>query len=413
VSDVGGPFSSLVTDKHPSYKKALRNFKKNALIKMYFANEKSTKNKDELVREDGSYKLNPFLKDAFNWLEAGAKEGFSPDKFHNLIYNAFHARREDLVKDAYKDWPNFDFTKAEKVIKDFFPASLGNDVTYRYRVEKFKELILSLLPNNIKQSKEELDKIKSTASKLATKKLKITEASNDNSLSQEFSTFFKNLRKKYDSLNVIRNRIKSFIKNWDNLDIDKARVIVQEYYQFLIKRSSPAREEALKTEMELVLEVFPLGIKETQRNINQLKNNASKLATKKLKITEALQTVKFRYMSARHDPVPEVKVLDTEYPGAEGQKTYGQRQDILGWNLNYFENKKEAKKTIDEIDDFAKILGADKKQKYERIKMLFPEQASYLRRYIKDNCKGVKIKEEGLWRPADWDEIKHLNTQSF
>lgn len=134
---------------------------------------------------------------------------------------------------------------------------------------------------------------------------------------------------------------------------------------------------------------------------------------KKTKITEALQVVKFRYMSARHDPVPEVKVLDTEYPGAEGQKTYGQRQDILGWNLNYFENKKEAKKTIDEIDDFAKILGADKKQKYERIKMLFPEQALYLRRYIKDNCKGVKIKEEGLWRPADWDEIKHLNTQSF
>jgi len=134
---------------------------------------------------------------------------------------------------------------------------------------------------------------------------------------------------------------------------------------------------------------------------------------KKTKINEALQAVKFRYTNSKHDPVPVVKVLDTEYEGKKGQKTYGQRKDVLGWNLNYFTDEKEASLAIDEIDSFARLLAADKKEKYNRVKTFFPEQAQYLRRYIKEKCKGVKIKHEGLWKQTDWEEIKRLDLQSF
>jgi hypothetical protein len=134
---------------------------------------------------------------------------------------------------------------------------------------------------------------------------------------------------------------------------------------------------------------------------------------KKTKINEALQAVKFRYTNSKHDPVPEVKVLDTEYLGRPEQKTYGKRKDVLGWNLNYFENKEDARLAIDEIDSFARLLAADKKEKYNRVKTFFPEQAQYLRRYIKEKCKGVKIKHEGLWRNTDWEIIKNLDDQSF
>jgi hypothetical protein len=134
---------------------------------------------------------------------------------------------------------------------------------------------------------------------------------------------------------------------------------------------------------------------------------------KKSKITEALQTVKFRYTNYRKDPTPEVKVLDTEYPGRPEQKTYGQRADVLGWNVNYFGNKKEAEKTLDEIDSFARLLAGDKKEKYERVKAFFPEQAEHLRRYIKDKCKGVRVKEDDLWKQTDWETIKKLDSESL
>jgi hypothetical protein len=163
----------------------------------------------------------------------------------------------------------------------------------------------------------------------------------------------------------------------------------------------------------IISKIYPPGIKETEKNIALMKSRAQKLPNKQLKITEALQAVKFRYTNSRHDPVPEVKVLDTEYEGKKGQKTYGQRKDVLGWNTNYFFNKKEAALAIDEIDSFARLLAADKKEKYNRVKTFFPEQAQYLRRYIKEKCKGVKIKHEGLWKQTDWEEIRKLDDQSF
>ncbi|MFO7772761.1 MAG: hypothetical protein R6V59_02280, partial [Dehalococcoidia bacterium] len=55
-------------------------------------------------------------------------------------------------------------------------------------------------------------------------------------------------------------------------------------------------------------------------------------------LDEGLQYVKFKYDNYKNDPRPRVKVLDFEYPGRPEQKTYGQRDDLLGWNLNYFKN---------------------------------------------------------------------------
>ena len=132
-----------------------------------------------------------------------------------------------------------------------------------------------------------------------------------------------------------------------------------------------------------------------------------------MKLNEVLQLVKFRYTNYKKDPTPEVKVLDTQYFGKIDQKTYRQRQDVLGWNINAYENKKEAEKTLDEIDDFARLLAADKKEKYQRVKLFFPEQAQLLRRYIKEKCKGLRVKEDGLWKQVDWSRIKELDNQSL
>jgi len=109
------------------------------------------------------------------------------------------------------------------------------------------------------------------------------------------------------------------------------------------------------------------------------------------------------------DKTPHVKVLDFEYPGQPGQKTYGQRRDVLGWNLDYLEggksSKEEALRAMDEIDDFADLLSANKKEKYERITTMFPQVAEYLRRYMKQHIKGFKTKDNGNWKKMTVKQI--------
>jgi hypothetical protein len=111
-------------------------------------------------------------------------------------------------------------------------------------------------------------------------------------------------------------------------------------------------------------------------------------------LKEALKYARFVYKNYKHDKMPKVKILDFEYPGQKGQKTYGQRKDILGWNVNYVEggkkSREEALRAMDEIDDFAELLSADKKEKYERITTMFPQAADFLRRYIKQHITGYK-----------------------
>lgn len=122
-------------------------------------------------------------------------------------------------------------------------------------------------------------------------------------------------------------------------------------------------------------------------------------------LNEELPYVKFKYSNFKNDRVPKVKVLDFEYPGQEGQSTFGQRKDLLGWNINYFINKKEAREAIDDIADFAKLLAANKLEMYKRIQHFYPEQAKFLRRYNRKHVNSPKYRKGILWRRADIDLI--------
>lgn len=130
-------------------------------------------------------------------------------------------------------------------------------------------------------------------------------------------------------------------------------------------------------------------------------------------LNEALELVKFYYANYKHNKRPRVKVLDFVYPGIRGQKTYGKRKDLLGWNINYYKNKKYAIKAIDEIDSFARLLGAKNKEKYERIKHFYPEQAKLLRRYNKKHVKHLKRKDGWFWKKTSYNELIKLNRESF
>lgn len=126
-------------------------------------------------------------------------------------------------------------------------------------------------------------------------------------------------------------------------------------------------------------------------------------------LNEGLTYVKFKYDNYHEDPRPRVKVLDYKYPGRPEQKTYGKREDLLGWNLNYFKNRKDAKQAIDDITDFASLLSANKLEMYNRIKSFYPEQAKYIRRYQRNYIKGLKERKGILWRRADINDLEKRN----
>lgn len=136
---------------------------------------------------------------------------------------------------------------------------------------------------------------------------------------------------------------------------------------------------------------------------------------KKQNINESLQYVKFTYDNYKNDKTPKVKILDYKYPGQVGQKTYGNRNDLLGWNLNYFKNKKYAKKAIDDIDSFSRMLGANSnEEKYKRIKYFFPEQAKLLRRYMKKHIKNLRYKPGTFfWKKTNFDKLIKFNKDSY
>lgn len=131
------------------------------------------------------------------------------------------------------------------------------------------------------------------------------------------------------------------------------------------------------------------------------------------KLLEELAYIKFKYSNYKEDPIPKAKILDFKYPGISGQKTYGQRNDLLGWNLNYFNNRKYAEKAIDDITSFAKMLSANKEEMYKRIKHFYPEQAKYIRRYNRKYIKGLKQKINGLWRKKDYNDLIDYNKNAF
>ena len=135
---------------------------------------------------------------------------------------------------------------------------------------------------------------------------------------------------------------------------------------------------------------------------------------KKEEITESFAYVKFNYKAKDiHDSSPKVKVMDFNYKGRPEQKTYGQRDDILGWNINYFKNKRRAKSAIDDISSFAKMLSADKEEVYRRISYFFPEQAKYIRRYKRKHIDKMKHKKKWFWKKTDYSKLIDFNKKTF
>ena len=136
-----------------------------------------------------------------------------------------------------------------------------------------------------------------------------------------------------------------------------------------------------------------------------------------MKLNEALELIKFNYANHSKNTAssrtPHVKALDYEYPGRKGQKTYGKRKDLLGWNISYFSNKRYARKAVDEIDSFARLLGAHGEEKYKRIKYFFPEQAKFVRRYKKEHIGNLKRKGFLRWKRTDFGELTKRDRMGF
>ena len=140
------------------------------------------------------------------------------------------------------------------------------------------------------------------------------------------------------------------------------------------------------------------------------------LRKKKIKkvLKEELNLVNFYYSNHHHDRFPRVMILDYKYPGKEGQKSYGTRDDLLGWNINYYSNKEDAKKIINDIDTFARMVSNNNEEKYKRIKYFFPEQAELLRRYNKEHVKMLRVKEDnGLWKRTNYDELQEKHKKNL
>jgi len=132
-----------------------------------------------------------------------------------------------------------------------------------------------------------------------------------------------------------------------------------------------------------------------------------------MKIYEDLQLVKFKYENYKEDPRPKVKVLDFEYPGIPGQKTYNQRKDLLGFNLNYFKNKNYARRAIDDIDSFARLLSANKQEKWKRLSYFYPEVLQFIRRYNRQYIRNMKKKQGIFWRRTNYNQLIDIDKDSM
>src|SRR6478609_1459293 len=113
-------------------------------------------------------------------------------------------------------------------------------------------------------------------------------------------------------------------------------------------------------------------------------------------LDKSLQRVKFVYTGKKSTiPNPEVMVLDPNYDGREHWKNYGKKDYVLGYSLSHVSNKNEAIRNINDITDFTTLLGSDDdKEFYDRIKQLFPEQATFIRAYKKGNIVEPKILDD-------------------
>jgi hypothetical protein len=108
-------------------------------------------------------------------------------------------------------------------------------------------------------------------------------------------------------------------------------------------------------------------------------------------LNEALKRVRFSYSNYKTDPQPEVKVLDFKY---------GKDKDILGYNINYYSNKEDAAEGFDAIDDFARLINSDDKERYNRIRDFFDKSNISIRRYKRKHISDVE--EVDRDKKPDW-----------
>lgn len=128
---------------------------------------------------------------------------------------------------------------------------------------------------------------------------------------------------------------------------------------------------------------------------------------------EDLNLTKFHYKNWKHDKNPKVKILDYHYEGKPNEKV--KTDHVLGWNVNGYENPKEAIDTIDDIDSFARMLSVNKLEKYKRVKYFFPKQAELLRRYKKEAIKNIKTKgkDEWFYKKTSLDALEQKDKENF
>jgi hypothetical protein len=132
---------------------------------------------------------------------------------------------------------------------------------------------------------------------------------------------------------------------------------------------------------------------------------------KKKKLEEGLQTLRFKYDGEnRTIKKPVVKLLDPYYKGRPEQKTYGQRDDLLGWSLSHVSNREEAENAIDDISDFASMLSANSDEVYKRIKYFYPKQSEFIRRYMRKHINKLKVREDNKWRNGNLNNLVKLKS---
>ena len=152
---------------------------------------------------------------------------------------------------------------------------------------------------------------------------------------------------------------------------------------------------------------FPLVTQNIKKKLKKRKKHLSN----NFMINEGLNLVKFLYKNYKHDKHPQVMILDYHYKGKPNEKVPSDH--ILGWNVNSYKNKKEAIDSINDIDTFARMLSANKLEKYRRIKYFFPEQSKLIRRYKKEAIKGLREKDGWFWKKTSLDTLEQKDKDNL
>ena len=95
-----------------------------------------------------------------------------------------------------------------------------------------------------------------------------------------------------------------------------------------------------------------------------------------------------------------ILILDDNYRFNGRGKEVPNQHDILGYNINYFKNKKIDEKKIKEIYNLAEKAKKEKLDIYKEIKEKYPASLRYIRHYKKSAIKNFKEKKGLLFFKA-------------